>query len=475
MQTSLLSSALLGSVVAWTNAVIPDGWLECNGQATTGYADLIALIGATVPDLRGEFVRGLDNGRGVDAGRVLRSSQDDEFKEHVHSIEVVGSGDNNSQWHRTGNYPPSASDTPTTTGASATELTGEAETRPRNVALIYIIKAYNVATLAKPNVALSEDLLLDGINYTAGVSNSVVITVADATPTQLWVTFDGVTQHSDQFAVVGQLVTFTEIIPLGVKSILIKNSKEVQLPALELVVSQKNYIINPTFLINQREFAGGAIPSGSYNFDRWRSGGNTLTVSLPDASGFITLGGTDTVGQYIEKFGVEGIVTISWDGTATGGIGGDGTGTVNTSPYVIDTTGLWTRGADSDALQVIFKEGTLKNVKLELGSTVTPFEYPDIGSELLKCQRYYWQGSGTGGLGYRASTGALSSMLAVTCSYPTTMRAIPTRAVITAPSYNNCADIVLTGFADGMEGRVQVGTSGRYRAQSGIYSADAEL
>jgi len=37
----------VGSVVAWTNAVIPDGWLECNGQATTGYADLIALIGAT--------------------------------------------------------------------------------------------------------------------------------------------------------------------------------------------------------------------------------------------------------------------------------------------------------------------------------------------------------------------------------------------------------------------------------------------
>jgi len=62
----------------------PDGWRACSGQAVsrTTYAALFAAIGTEygvgdgsttfdLPDLRGEFLRGWDNGRGVDSGRVL--------------------------------------------------------------------------------------------------------------------------------------------------------------------------------------------------------------------------------------------------------------------------------------------------------------------------------------------------------------------------------------------------------------------
>lgn len=66
---------------------VPTGWLKCNGASlnTITYAALFAKIGYTyggsansflLPDLRGEFIRCYDDGRGVDSGRVLGSFQD---------------------------------------------------------------------------------------------------------------------------------------------------------------------------------------------------------------------------------------------------------------------------------------------------------------------------------------------------------------------------------------------------------------
>ena len=69
-------------------ATAPAGWLICDGSAVsrTTYADLFASIGTTygagnntttfnLPDLRGEFIRGSDNGRGLDVGRAHGSVQ----------------------------------------------------------------------------------------------------------------------------------------------------------------------------------------------------------------------------------------------------------------------------------------------------------------------------------------------------------------------------------------------------------------
>ena len=85
----LVSGALpAGFTCHFAGASAPTGWLACNGAAVSrvAYANLFAAIGATygagdgsttfnLPDLRGEFLRGHDAGRGVDAGRVLGSSQ----------------------------------------------------------------------------------------------------------------------------------------------------------------------------------------------------------------------------------------------------------------------------------------------------------------------------------------------------------------------------------------------------------------
>ena len=81
-------AAPVGSVYTFAGATVPTGWLKCNGAllSRTTYAALFAVIGTTygagdgsttfaLPDLRGEFVRGVDDGRGVDAGRTLGSAQ----------------------------------------------------------------------------------------------------------------------------------------------------------------------------------------------------------------------------------------------------------------------------------------------------------------------------------------------------------------------------------------------------------------
>ena len=86
----------VGSVIMYAGATAPTGYLECNGQSITGnalYDDLRAIVGNNVPDLRGEFVRGWDNSRGVDSGRGIRTSQTDEFESHNHSLTSSGTHD----------------------------------------------------------------------------------------------------------------------------------------------------------------------------------------------------------------------------------------------------------------------------------------------------------------------------------------------------------------------------------------------
>ena len=65
--------------MAWPVAGNPAdaaSWLECNGQSTTGYPELAAVVGATVPDLRGRFLRGFGGNSaalGVAQGDAIRN------------------------------------------------------------------------------------------------------------------------------------------------------------------------------------------------------------------------------------------------------------------------------------------------------------------------------------------------------------------------------------------------------------------
>ncbi|MEB7939104.1 tail fiber protein [Escherichia whittamii] len=69
----------VGVPLPWPSATPPTGWLKCNGAAfDMAKYPLLAKVYTTgkLPDLRGEFIRGWDDGRGVDSGRALLSSQD---------------------------------------------------------------------------------------------------------------------------------------------------------------------------------------------------------------------------------------------------------------------------------------------------------------------------------------------------------------------------------------------------------------
>ncbi|MDW9297156.1 tail fiber protein, partial [Escherichia coli] len=90
------SALPVGVPVPWPLATPPTGWLKCNGAPFTAsqYPKLaLAYPGLLLPDLRGEFIRGWDDGRGVDPSRNLGSSQTDQLQNHGHSnIRISNTG-----------------------------------------------------------------------------------------------------------------------------------------------------------------------------------------------------------------------------------------------------------------------------------------------------------------------------------------------------------------------------------------------
>lgn len=95
------SSGQPGDIKYTARSTAPTGWLKANGDAVsrTTYAALFAAIGTTygegdgsttfnLPDLRGEFIRGLDDGRGADPGRSIGSSQGWSPGSHVHGLAI---------------------------------------------------------------------------------------------------------------------------------------------------------------------------------------------------------------------------------------------------------------------------------------------------------------------------------------------------------------------------------------------------
>jgi len=178
-----------GSVFCMAVATVPSGYLECNGAAVsrTTYSVLFAVIGTAygtgngsstfnLPDLRGEFVRGFDNGKGTDNGRSIATSQSASNASHNHSISLSGTTSNKSltgnvrkisetfagagtvsgvfskMQNQSAPFTPGGPDSSSTGGfsmdashdhtfsASGTSGNQGSESRPRNIAMMYVIK-----------------------------------------------------------------------------------------------------------------------------------------------------------------------------------------------------------------------------------------------------------------------------------------------------------------------------------------------
>ena len=144
-----------GAVFYFASSSAPTGFLKANGDTvpngngtvqgiTADFSNLYAVLGTTygsagqLPDLRGEFIRAFDDGRGIDSGRTFGSSQNHQLEEHSHGRGAIWPGGGPEQ-DQSGSAENRTTFNVQTTTSGTTGNFG-AETRPRNVALLACIK-----------------------------------------------------------------------------------------------------------------------------------------------------------------------------------------------------------------------------------------------------------------------------------------------------------------------------------------------
>lgn len=153
----LASAGSPGDIKYTAGSVAPTGWLKANGALVSRatYAALFAALGTTygagdgsttfaLPDLRGQFIRGFDDGKGIDAGRVRGSTQADAVNP---ATLQVSAGWSTSGWSpdtcdRTGAQMYGATSAHNISCGTRTGVIfgGGPETRPVNIALLALIK-----------------------------------------------------------------------------------------------------------------------------------------------------------------------------------------------------------------------------------------------------------------------------------------------------------------------------------------------
>lgn len=145
----------IGAPIPWPLSTPPSGFMLVNGQAfnPVTYPKLaLAYPSGTLPDLRGEFIRGWDNGRGVDAGRVLLSAQGDAIRNITGTFASSATNTDNINmssgafFRHTGDAggatPIGSGDIADRMGFDASRVVPTAtDNRPRNVAFNYIVRA----------------------------------------------------------------------------------------------------------------------------------------------------------------------------------------------------------------------------------------------------------------------------------------------------------------------------------------------
>lgn len=152
-------SSLPGTPIAWPLTTAPSGYLKCNGASfnKTQYPKLaLAYPSGVLPDLRGNVMRGWDDGRGIDSGRAILSEQGDAIRNITGAFSVYGAKELSTE------YPSWATGAFSVVGVSGKNNVGAGgtatvpqfnfsaasagvptanENRMRNIAFNYIVRA----------------------------------------------------------------------------------------------------------------------------------------------------------------------------------------------------------------------------------------------------------------------------------------------------------------------------------------------
>ncbi|WP_266126123.1 phage tail-collar fiber domain-containing protein [Acinetobacter bereziniae] len=143
------------SPIPFAGDAIPTGYIAMMGQAISqsSYPILYSVYGAYLPDMRGEFIRGWDAGRGVDVGRALKSFQGDAIRNITGSTGLLvrtsssvpqGSGALQAiqrQWDNFTGYANSGGNYYSVDLDASKNVPVAADNRPRNIAFNYIVRA----------------------------------------------------------------------------------------------------------------------------------------------------------------------------------------------------------------------------------------------------------------------------------------------------------------------------------------------
>ncbi|EHI0055859.1 phage tail protein [Escherichia coli] len=151
------SALPVGVPVPWPSATPPTGWIKCNGAPFSAqeYPELAKAYPTNeLPDLRGEFIRGWDDGRGVDTGRGILSAQGDAIRNIVGSISglavletgtakgaiKITASSNASRWEGVTSGRGLIRDLDFDSSGTP-DVNVAKEVRPRNIAFNYIVRA----------------------------------------------------------------------------------------------------------------------------------------------------------------------------------------------------------------------------------------------------------------------------------------------------------------------------------------------
>ncbi len=350
----------IGTVIYYAGNTAPTGYLIANGSILdrTVYADLFAAIGTLhnigsesatqfrIPDLRGEFIRGWDQGRNVDPNRVFGSFEDYATarpKKFDQTIRLAQADATTNIFDSSANAPHLAGFARVTrTGDNATAnaadtvgsgyqldvlnvLDGDEETRPRNIALLPCIKFSNGALLSQTalNVQALADTKLNRSGGTITGDLTVNGTINNNGPSLIkaWCTYYSDSVFANSPVANGQIISVTAGSNLGTWTVVGAHSPyivgmEFRFPTINGItgtlggvdVSGNSFSTRCVFTAVNGNVATFRMRGGNAQFNQTITGNGTAAL-MTYSPGYLREGGYNV--DRIEKIAV-GTYRIFW-------------------------------------------------------------------------------------------------------------------------------------------------------------------